>query len=127
MGRRLFLPAVLVCCFVASDACGSRYEGIQALKGATVPTGDRVPALEEPLHSDNALQFTWDFDTHLDPRTYLEWVSSQLTVRGFTVQSANSRTLELSRVDGGDAYRVRIDIVSSPPTHVRIGLRASPD
>jgi hypothetical protein len=97
------------------------------VKGATVPTGDPVPALEEPVYSDNALQFTWAFDTHLDPRTYLEWVSSQLTTRGFTVQSANSSALELSRVDGGDAYRVRIDVVSSPPTQVRIGLRASPD
>lgn len=117
---------VLFACFIAC-ACGSPYQHIRDLKDATVPAGDRAPALDEPVRSDQSLQFSWEFDSHLEPASYLEWVAAQLTKRRFTVQRRDAAAVELTRIDGGDAYRMRVEVVSSAPTHVRVGLRASAD
>lgn len=92
-----------------------------------MPAGDRAPSLDEPVRSDHSLQFSWDFDSHLDPETYLDWAAEQLAKRGFTIQRRDVASAELTRVDSGDAYRMRVEIVSSSPTHVRVTLRASAD
>jgi hypothetical protein len=122
IGCLLAVTAGLAVC-----ACEWRYQAAGDIKNATVPPGDTAPPLSDPVTGPQSLRFGWEFDSHLDASQYLAWAVEQLPHRGFAVQQRGSNAIALTRLDGGDAYRMRIEIVGQSPTHVRITLTVSPD
>lgn len=125
-GRDMRISVVSIACLL-TWACGSPAETVRHIKDATVPAGDRAPVLAGPVREAQSLQFSWEFDSALEPVAYLEWVTARLANRGFTIQQREDASVGMSRVDEGDAYRVRVEVSRGVPTHVRVSLRASPD
>ena len=117
--------AVMSC--LALLACGSPYQTVRAIKDATVPTGDRADSFADPVAEQQSMRFGWEFDSHLDAGSYLDWVVGQLTNRSFTLNQRGPNAIALTRLDDGDAYRMSIEVVGQSPTHVRITLTISPD
>jgi hypothetical protein len=112
---------ILVC------ACSPLYGPVREIKEATVPPGDTAPVLEEPVREAQSLRFSWEFDSHLEPPAYLEWITTRLINRGFAMQQRDAMSIGMTRLDGGDAYRLRIEVTGRSPTHVRVSLLASPN
>jgi hypothetical protein len=116
----------LVACLLGW-ACGSPYPTVRQIEDDTVPPGDTVPVFDQPVRESQSLRFSWEFDSHLEPAAYVDWVTKQLTARGFTVQQRQPSSIGMVRIHGGDAYRLRIDVTGGSPTHVRVTLRSSPN
>lgn len=54
-------------------ACSAQYPTVVKIKLATVPVGDSVDVLREPVRENESLRFTWTIETRLEPARYLEW------------------------------------------------------
>lgn len=107
--------------------CASPYPRVFHIKDVTVPAGDTSPRLADPVSEGYARRFTWEFDSHLDATGYLEWLVPRLTQDGFAVPARRGNAIAVARLDGGDAYRMSVEVSASPPTHVRVTLVVSPD
>jgi hypothetical protein len=113
---------------LALAACGSSpRQTVRAIKDATVPAGDTADTLVDPVTERQSMRFGWEFDSHLDAARYLDWVLGQLTNIGFAINQRGPNAIALTRLEGGDAYRMRIEVVRQSPTHVRVTLTISPD
>jgi hypothetical protein len=108
-------------------ACGSRHDTMRDIKDATIPHGDSAPVLEDPVPDGQGLRFSWEFTTRSNGSDYLDWVTTPFSNRGFTVVRRDVSSIHLNKTEGGDSYRMQIEIVSGSPTHVRVNLRVSPD
>ena len=60
------------------SACSAQYPTVVKIKLATVPPGDTVDALGEPVRETQSLRFTWSVETRLGKGQYLEWVAAAL-------------------------------------------------
>ena|SRR2546423_1862562 len=117
---------LLIGCLLAC-ACGDQYEAVRSLKDASVPPGDTAPALDAPVQDGLSLQFAWEFNSHFEPSAYLERVAERFSTRDFTIQRHDASSLEMTRVESGDEYRMHVEVSSGSPTLVRVTLRSSPD
>jgi hypothetical protein len=112
---------------LALAACSDASRGVaQGILRHTVPPGDTVPSLSEPVRADQSLQFTWDFETHLSTMAYADWLKAQL--RDFQVIAESESDLRFGQSVGGDAYRLRVTLqAATAMTQVHVQLVASPD
>lgn len=108
-------------------ACGDASRGVaQGILSRTIPPGDTLPALSEPVRAGQSLQFIWDFETHMSLIDYAEWLKTQL--KDFQVVDENGSDLRFGKQDGGDAYRLHVTFQAAPPvTRVHVQLVAAPD
>ena len=121
------ISVALICLVVIAAGCGHSYRKAEAIEDATVPAGDSHPDFSAPVSTDHAITFTWAFETHFDSHAYEEWVVAQLTSQGFALVRRQAG-LALSRLDGGDAYRLHLEITPSPSgAHVQATLVVTPD
>lgn len=126
--RRMLAGALVVLIpWMFGCARASQSEAIRNLKDATVPPSDTAPALDNPAPEGQSLRYSWQFDSRFDASTYLDWVTRGFTNQGFSVRRRDASSVELTRVDGGDAYRIRIEVGGATPTRVQVVVRASPD
>lgn len=125
---RLVLSSLLLAAsFVPLWACAPQYPTAVRIKLATVPIGDAVDRLGDPIRENGSLRFAWTVESHFDPARYLEWVAAGLAREGFTTQQRQGRSLALTKFDGGDSFRLNIEVFREGPTRVRVGLIVSPD
>jgi hypothetical protein len=123
---RFVLLAGLVSATGLSAGCdSSRTTELEMLR-RTIPPGDAVPTLSEPVRSGQSLQFTWDFDTRLTSSKYQAWLKEHL--RDFEAVQEGPFRLRLATHIGGDAYRL---LMTAEPgtgtTHIHAQLTASAD
>lgn len=111
---------------IAAYACGSPYPAVQKILDATVPAGDPVPPLPDRVRENISFRFVWDFDTHLTDAAYLETTVQRLTYDGFSTNQRTPSSVSMTRLDGGDAYRLTLEVVTPSPTRVRATLVISP-
>jgi hypothetical protein len=125
--RGALLSAGIGLSVFALAACGNASTGMaQGILRRTVPTGDTVPLISEPIRADQSLQFTWDFETHLSALAYADWLRAQL--RDFQVVDQNRSDLRFGKYQGGDAYRLQVTIeAGTASTRVHVQLVALPD
>lgn len=112
---------------LALAACGDASRGMaQGILRRTIPSGDTVPSLSEPVRADQSLEFTWDFETHLSTMAYADWLKAQL--REFQVVAESGSDLRFGQDVGGDAYRLRVTLqAATAMTRVHVQLVAAPD
>lgn len=108
------------------SACSSQYPTVVKIKLATVPNGDTVDVLGEPVRENQSLRFTWTVETRLERAQYLEWVAAALERQEFTVRERQERSLTLSKLDDGDAYRLSVVVTQEHPTRVQVTATVSP-
>jgi hypothetical protein len=108
------------------SACSSQYPTVVKIKLATVPMGDTVDVLSEPVRENQSLRFTWTVETRLERAQYLEWVATALGRQGFNVHERQERSLTLSKLDDGDAYRLSVVVTQEHPTRVQVTATVSP-
>ena len=108
------------------SACSSQYPTVVKIKLATVPPGDTVDALGEPVRENQSLRFTWSVETRLGKGQYLEWVAAALGRQGFTVRERQEHSLTLSKLDDGDSYRLNVVVTQENPTRVQVTATVSP-
>lgn len=121
------MSVALICLVVIAVGCGNGYRTAGAIEDATVPAGDSHPDFSAPVSTDRSISFTWAFETHLGSHAYEEWVVAQLTSQGFELVRRQP-DLALSRLDGGDAYRLHLEVTPSPTgAHVQATLVVTPD
>ena len=118
-----FATLLLGACLLSIN-CGSTHATVEELKNATVPAGNSVPVLGSSITEAQSLVFSWEFDTHLAPSAYMDWVASRLTAKRCTIQRREPTSIHATRVEQGDSYQLLLE-VSGPPTHVRATLRAA--
>lgn len=121
------LIRVLVIGAMALGACGSPYRTAHHIQTLTIPSGETPPAFSEPTTEHQKLRFDWEFITRLTADQYLAWVERQLTDNGFTIRQRQVDALNATKLDGGDAYRLSIAVITQPSTHIRIVMTVSLD
>ena len=123
---RFVLLAGLVSAASLSAGCDSSRTTVQEILRRTIPPGDAVPTLSEPVKSGQSLQFTWEFDTRLTPSEYQVWLKEH--VHDFEVVQESPSGLSMATHIGGDTYRL---LMTADPgtgtTHIRAQLTASAD
>jgi hypothetical protein len=124
---RALLSTYIVLSGFAFAACGDASRGVaQGILSRTIPPGDTLPALSEPVRAGQSLQFTWDVETHMSVSDYAEWLKTRL--KDFQVVEENGSDLHLGTLIGGDAYRLHVTLqAATPVTRVHVQLVASPD
>jgi hypothetical protein len=125
--RRVRLRACVAIVGLWLSACGNASRTVaHDVLNRTIPPGDAVPSLSESVRAGQALQFTWDFESHLRPADYVDWLKTHL--RDFQVVDGSDSNVHLGKLVGGDAYRLRVAIESEASvTRVHAQLTASPD
>jgi hypothetical protein len=68
----LFAGLVSVASLIAG--CDASRTTAQEILRRTIPPGDALPTLSDPMRSGPSLQFTWDFETHLTLSAYTAWL-----------------------------------------------------
>ncbi len=107
-------------------ACAPQYPTVLKIKIATVPVGDTAGPLGEPIRQNQSLRFTWTVETHFEETRYLEWVAAGLGREGFTLHQRQENSLTLAKLDGGDAYRLYVEVTPEHPTHVQVTITVTP-
>ena len=106
--------------------CSAEYPTVVMIKLATVPAGGTADALGAPARDNQSLRFTWNVETSLDREHYVEWVTAGLIRSGFALRPGDQRFLTFSKLDGGDAYRLTIEVTQEHPTRAQVILTLSP-
>ena len=129
MTRHTTLPGLLVSVMsaVCLWACSPQYPTVVRIKLTTVPPGGTVDRLGEPVRENHTVRFFWVVESQLAPVRYLEWVVGGLTREGFAIQQRQRLALVLTTFDGGDSYRLNLEVSGEAPTRVRVQLAVSPD
>ena len=96
------------------------------VKLATVPAGDTVDVLGEPVRENQSFRFTWTIETRFGAGQYLEWVAAALGRQGFTVRERQDHSLTLSKLDEGDSYRLNVVVIQENPTRVQVTATVAP-
>ena len=122
----IFVGALFVAAGTLLWACSPQYPSVVKVKLATVPTGDTVDVLGEPVRENQSLRFTWTIETRFGGGQYLEWVAAALGRQGFTVRERQEHSLTLSKLDEGDSYRLKVVVVQENPTRVRVTATVAP-
>jgi hypothetical protein len=108
------------------SACSAQYPTVVKIKLATVPPGDTVDALGEPVRENQSLRFIWSVETRLGKGQDLEWVAAALGRQGFTVRERQEHSLTLSKHDDGDSYRLDVVVTQENPTRVQVTATVAP-
>ena len=124
---RALLSTYIVVSGFAFSVCSDASRGVaQGILSRTVPAGDTLPALSEPVRAGQSLQFNWDFETHMSVIDYAEWLKTRL--KDFQVVDEHGSDLHLGKQVGGDAYRLHVTLqAATPVTRVHVQLAAAPD
>ena len=126
--RNILLGALIVVAGgLLVSACSPQYPTVVKIKLTTVPVGDAVDVLGDPVRENQSLRFTWTIETHFEEARYLEWVAAGLGRQGFTVRQRQAHSLMFTKLDVGDAYRLNVEVRQGNPTRVQVTLTASPE
>lgn len=122
----LFIGVLFVVAGAHLWACSPHYPTVVKIKLATVPTGDSVSVLSEPVRENQSLHFTWTIETRFGGVKYLEWAAVALGRQGFTVRERQEHSWTLSKLDDGDAYRLNLKVTQDNPTRVQVTATLTP-
>jgi hypothetical protein len=127
VARRTVFVACMGLMGLSLSACDDPSRSLaQDVLSRTIPPGDPVPSLSEPVRSGQSLQFTWDFESRMDPTGYADWLKTRLG--DFQVIDGRASNLHLAKQVDGDAYRLHVTLLSGTGvTGVHMQLTASPD